>query len=242
MSSIAHTKNPRGSRQDLEEHLRNVADAAERYCASFGGASIGRYAGLLHHIGKYDPAFQQYLLNAERNPAKGMRGPDHKGAGTVLAQTVESGGLMAFLINGHHGGLAARSDLKTTIRERMTNKPVQDAIATAKRTIPELQAIPRALIPAHICTGLEREFFARIVFSALVDADFLDTEQHFNARKRPERANGWPMADLWERFTASYVQAFVDAPKSSLNAIRAEVYQNCLDAASLPPGFFRLDR
>lgn len=240
MSSIAHTKNPQGKRQDLEEHLRNVADAAERYCASFGGAVIGRLAGLLHDIGKYDPAFQQYLLNAEQNPAKGMRGPDHKGAGTVLAQTVETGGLLAFLVNGHHGGLAARSDLKTTIRERMTNKPVQDAIATAKRIIPELQAFPHDLIPPHICSNLEREFFVRMVFSALVDADFLDTEQHFNGGKRAERANQWLIADLWERFTTSYQQAFVDAPKSGLNAIRAEVYQNCLDAAGLSPGFFRL--
>lgn len=117
MSSIAHTKNLQGKRQDLEEHLRNVAEAAERYCSSFGGADIGRLAGLLHDIGKYDPAFQQYLLNAEQNPAKGMRGPDHKGAGTVVAFEAETKGLLAFLINGHHGGLAARSDLKTTIRE-----------------------------------------------------------------------------------------------------------------------------
>jgi CRISPR-associated endonuclease/helicase Cas3 len=240
MSSIAHTRNLQGKRQDLEEHLRNVAGAAERYCASFGGATIGRLAGLLHDIGKYDPAFQQYLLNAEQHPTKGMRGPDHKGAGTVLAQTVEAKGLLAFLINGHHGGLAARSDLKTTILERRANKAVQDAIATAKRTIPELQAIPRDLVPAHIRTSLELEFFVRMVFSALVDADFLDTEQHFNGGKRAARANQWPLADLWERFSASYGRAFADAPKSGLNAIRAEVYQHCLNAADLPPGFFRL--
>ena len=43
MSSIAHTKNPQGKRQDLEEHLRNVAEAAERYCASFGGATLARF-------------------------------------------------------------------------------------------------------------------------------------------------------------------------------------------------------
>lgn len=240
MSSIAHTKNPQGQRQDLEEHLRNVADAAERYSAAFGGETFARFAGLLHDIGKYDPAFQQYLLDAERNPGKHTRGPDHKGAGTVLAQAAGAGGLLAFLINGHHGGLAARSDLKTTIRERMANQAVQDAIATARRTIPELQAIPLDLIPAHICSELERELFVRMVFSALVDADFLDTEQHFNGGKRPERANQWPISSLWERFTASYQQAFADAPKSSLNAIRSEVYQNCLKAAELPPGFFRL--
>jgi CRISPR-associated endonuclease/helicase Cas3 len=240
MTSIAHTKNSQGKRQDLEEHLRNVADAAGQYCASFGGATFARYAGLLHDIGKYDPAFQQYLLNAEQNPAKGMRGPDHKGAGTVLAQTVEAKGLLAFLINGHHGGLAARSDLKTTIRERMANKPVQNAIDTAKRTIPELQAIPCYLLPTHIRTELEQEFFARMSFSALVDADFLDTEQHFNAGRRPERDNHWHISDLWERFSTSYQKLFEYVPQNNLNSIRTEVYQDCLKAANLPPGFFRL--
>ena len=240
MSSIAHTKNLYGKRQDLEEHLRNVAGATERYCAPFGGATIGRITGLLHDIGKYDPAFQQYLLNAEQNPARGMRGPDHKGAGTVLAHTLEAKGLLAFLINGHHGGLAARSDLRTTILERRTNKAVLDAIATAKRTIPELQSIPPDLIPAQFRTPLELELFVRMVFSALVDADFLDTEQHFNGGKTAARANHWPLADLWERFSVSYRQAFADAPESRLNAIRTEVYQYCLKAASLPPGFFRL--
>lgn len=240
MSSIAHTKNLQGKRQGLEEHLRNVADATERYSASFGGAAMGRLAGLLHDIGKYDPAFQQYLLNAEQNPAKGVRGPDHKGAGAVLAQTLEARGLLAFLINGHHGGLAARSDLKTTILERRANKAVQDAMATAKRTIPELSAIPHDLIPTHCSTALEQEFFVRMVFSALVDADFLDTEQHFIGGKRAERANHWLIADLWKRFSATYTQAFADAPKTSLNTIRTEVYQHCLNAAHLPPGFFRL--
>jgi CRISPR-associated endonuclease/helicase Cas3 len=240
MSSIAHTKNSLGKRQGLEEHLRNVADMAEQYCASFDGATFARFAGLLHDIGKFDPAFQQYLLTAEQNPAKRMRGPDHKGAGAVLALSAEARGLLAFLINGHHGGLAARTDLKAIIKERMVNASVRDAIATARHVIPELQAIPRHLIPTQMQTELEQELFVRMAFSALVDADFLDTEQHFNAGARPERANHWPVAKLWDRFAASYQQSFADAPKSDLNAIRVEVYQDCLEAANLPPGFFRL--
>src|SRR5690242_3665558 len=114
MSNIAHTKNLLGKRQNLEEHLRNVADAAGRYSASFGSKAFAHYAGLMHDIGKYDPAFQQYLLNAEQNPAKGMRGPDHKGAGTVLAQTVEARGLLAFLflLTGIMEGLQPGPTLK----------------------------------------------------------------------------------------------------------------------------------
>ena len=240
MRNIAHTSNRLGKRQNLLEHLRNVADAAARYCAAFGGEKFARYAGLLHDIGKYDPAFQQYLLNAERNLTKHSRGPDHKGAGTVLAATSEIEGLLAFLVAGHHGGLPSQSDLPAAIREHMARKPAQDAIVTAKNTIPELQAIPKQLIPSHIRSELEKEFFTRMAFSALVDADFLDTEQHFNAGKRPERENLWTLADLWKQFAAWYQQQFAHVERSTLNIIRAEVYQDCLATANQKPGFFRL--
>src|SRR2546428_2781959 len=240
MINIAHTKNSLGKRQGLEEHLSNVADAAAQYSAAFDGEKFARYAGLLHDIGKYDPAFQQYLLNAEQNPTGHVRGPDHKRAGAVLAAFTELESLLALLIIGHHGGLPARSDFTVDIRGHIAEKVVQDTIATAKSVLPELQTIPGDLLPVYMRTELERELFTRMAFSALVDADFLDTEQHFNAGKRPERANHWRVADLWHTFEAAYRQKFAGAERSSLNTIRAEVYQSCLQAAGLPPGFFRL--
>lgn len=240
MTIIAHTKNALGQRQDLEEHLRHVADAAKRSCSPFGGETFAYYAGLLHDIGKCDPAFQHYLLNAEQHPAQRTRGPDHKGAGAVLASQAEATGFLASLINGHHGGLVARADLKAKVREGMTTPAVKHAIATAQRMIPELQTLPHQFVPAHIRTPLEHELFVRMAFSGLVDADFLDTEQHFLGGKRAEREGDWPLSTLQERFHAFYQDAFADAPQSSLNTIRQEVYRLCLDAAMLPPGFFRL--
>jgi CRISPR-associated endonuclease/helicase Cas3 len=240
MNYIAHTSNPLGKRQDLLEHLRNVADTAAQYCTSFECVQFARYAGLLHDIGKYDPAFQQYLLNAERNPTKRLKGPDHKGAGTVVAYQTDMEGLLAFLISGHHGGLPSLSALKSIIREHLTRQATQDAIVTAKNTIPELQALPKQFVPAHIRSELEKEFLARMVFSALVDADFLDTEQHFNAGRRLERDNVWTLRELWLQFATWYHQKFATISPSTLNTIRAEVYRHCLSAAKQTPGFFRL--
>ena len=240
MTYIAHTKNSLGKRQGLEEHLRNVADAAAQYSAAFGGEGFARYAGLLHDIGKYDPAFQQYLLKAEQNPTGRLRGPDHKKAGAALAAMTELESLLALLIAGHHGGLPARSDFTVDIREHIAEKVVQDAITTAKSTLSELKSIPQDLLPVRMRTELERELFTRMAFSALVDADFLDTEQHFHAGTRPERDNHWRLADLWNTFETAYEQKFAGVERSSLNTIRSEVYQSCLQAASLPPGFFRL--
>jgi CRISPR-associated endonuclease/helicase Cas3 len=240
MINIAHTKNSLGKRQGLEEHLRNVANAAARYSEAFGGEEFARCAGLLHDIGKYDPAFQQYLLNAEQNPTQRLRGPDHKGAGAVLAEKFERKGSLAGIIFGHHGGIQSSAKLQTHIHEHRMKKPAQDAIVTAQRMFPELLTPPGRIIPTYVRSALELEFFTRMAFSALVDADFLDTEKHFNAGRRPERDNHWRVVDLWNRFEAAYRQKFTGAERSLLNTTRAEVYQSCLSAASLPPGFFRL--
>src|SRR5437899_2335505 len=146
MINIAHTKNSLGKRQGLEEHLRNVADATARYSEVFGGEEFARYAGLLHDIGKYDPAFQEYLLIAEQNPGKRMRGPDHKGAGAVLAETFERKGSLAGIVFGHHGGIPSSAKLQTHIREHRTKKPAQDAIITAQKKFPELQTSPHCAV------------------------------------------------------------------------------------------------
>jgi len=240
MKNIAHTKNVAGERQGLEEHLHNVAETAARFSAAFGGETFARYAGLLHDIGKYAPEFQQYLLQAENNPRQGMKGPDHKSAGAVFAASIERTGALSGILFGHHGGVPDYARLQTTIRERRAKKSVQDAITTAKEVFPELRVAPEKICPSYVHSALEREFFTRMAFSALVDADFLDTEQHFNAGKRPERTHTWSITDLWHAFETSYKNKFANAEQSSLNSIRAEVYQHCMKAAHLPPGFFRL--
>ncbi len=240
MRNIAHTKNSLGKQQGLEEHLLNVAKLARQYSTVFGGEIFAYYAGLAHDIGKYDPAFQRYLLDAEKNQGVRQRGPDHKSAGAVLAERFEKRGVLSSILFGHHGGLRDHSELQTTIRDRQEKKTIQDAITTAKEHFPELQNPPQKLFPAYVHSALELEFFARMTFSALVDADFLDTEQHFNAGERPERSNRWSVESLWHTFEAAYQRKFANAEQTTLNTIRGAVYRQCLNAATLPPGFFRL--
>ncbi len=240
MQNIAHTKNEVGVRQGLEEHLTNVAKMAEEYSRAFRGEKFAYYAGLLHDIGKYNPAFQHYLLEAEQNPLQRMRGPDHKSAGAVFGEKFEDRGALSGVLFGHHGGIPDAGKLQSVILDGETNKVIQNAILSAQEKFPELQTPPGKLFPSYVTSCRDMEFFARMVFSSLVDADFLDTEQHFNAGQKTERVHPWSITDLWQMFVTSYKDKFAHAKPTQLNTIRAEVYQHCLNAAHLPPGFFRL--
>src|SRR5260370_4663602 len=210
------------------------------YGSPLGAVTLARSAGLLHDIGKYNPAFQQYLLEAECNPSKKQKSVDHKGAGTLLGTFIDSNGFLSLMIAGHHGGLPSMADLKTTIRGKAAERAILEAIATARDSLPELQTLSQDLIPANIATDIEREFFTRMAFSALVDADFLDTEQHFNAGKAMLRNNAVPIADVLLQFQNWYQQRFAGVGQSTLNNLRTEVYQHSLEPAEQLHAIFRL--
>ncbi|HLZ22739.1 MAG TPA: CRISPR-associated helicase Cas3' [Ktedonobacterales bacterium] len=237
--AIAHTKNLQGVRQGLVDHLTQVATLAADFADAFQARDLGRLAGLLHDIGKFNPAFQQYLFDAEANPNVHHRGPDHKGAGAVDAVTLRCEPL-AFLIAGHHGGLPSSADLKTNLLPTWKAAPaVPAAIAAACRSLPTLDpAIPQPAIP-DIRDPYAAEMFLRMLFSALVDADFLDTERHFSGTMATRRTGAPGLDVLWERFGV-YQAATSGRHGDRVNQARHLVYQRCLSAAELAPGFFRL--
>ena len=78
-----------------------------------------------------------------------------------------------------------------------------------------------------------------MIFSALVDADYLDTEKHFNQGKAETRAHQPNLEALWERFQARHHRVAQGA-SGPVNQVRAEVYHSCLSAAERPTGIFRL--
>ncbi len=100
----------------------------------------------------------------------------------------------------------------------------------------------RVPLPGHLRTDRHADLWVRLLFSALVDADFLDTEAHFHAERADKRGAESELAELWRRFEVFHrdqMSALLD-PNSPVNRVRAEVYQACCDAAPLPSGFFRL--
>ena len=228
----AHSANGDGRWHSLEEHLRAVAELAKEFSRPFGGEEFAYYAGLWHDLGKFDPEFQRYLAG-ERS-----RGPDHKGAGTMLAkQHLGPGGL---IIQGHHGGLRANRHLQGWLEEKATAKAAIAALESARQAIPELEPSQQIKIPEFMRRDrLKQELWLRMIFSALVDADYLDTEQHFNPGRPETRASHPTVEQLWERFQIRHREATRGA-SGPVNQVRSEVYDSCLAAAERTTGIFRL--
>ena len=241
---IGHSARPpeQPDTQSLYDHLRGVAKLAAEFAEPFGSEAFAEWLGWWHDAGKVAPDVQAYL----RGETDRKQGPDHSSAGMLEAWDVFDP--LAVNIAGHHGGLADGSDLK----ERVTWKGEEERVvrareqaATTLRSIapaPDLHALP-----AFLSGGTEKDrkrraaFWLRMLHSALIDADSLDTEAHFAPSKADVRGRAAPpLETLQERLEAEQAALIADAKPTDVNRVRADIYKACLDAAQRPPGFFSL--
>jgi CRISPR-associated endonuclease/helicase Cas3 len=213
--AIAHSANHEGNRHDLVQHLRSVAETASRFADPLDAAALAYYAGLWHDLGKYHPDFQAYLARCEEKPQARGHGPDHKAAGAHFAAT-HGNPLASLLIQGHHGGLRGRAQYQPWLDEKLASGAPEQALELARRDIPDLEPGQPYLPPDFIRNdALAAEMFLRLAFSALVDADFLDTERHFNAAQAESRTSDLGLDALWQRFEAN--QAVLMRPRRRLS-------------------------
>lgn len=243
----AHTP-PKGSDRwhSLREHLSNVANLARTYAAKFQAGELGYYAGLWHDLGKYNPKFQDYLKQCNAASATGtqqrIRGPRHAVHGAILA--AELCPPLAGIIYGHHAGLPNFVDLKNEVSSKNPTwrESYQQALQFACEDLGEIiSAIDsRSTLRYAPTTKLGGELFLRMLFSCLVDADYLDTEEHFEGYSRARI--GTSVVELWTTFE-QHRQQFLETVSdraTSVNQVRDQVYQACFNAAEQAPGVFRL--
>ena len=233
----AHTPNEKKEWHYLDSHLKEVARLANQFADKFGAGELAKWIGLWHDLGKANPEFQSYLHRCINEPERKHRGPDHKGAGAMLAnRNLEP---LSFPIAGHHGGLMNFSDLKTWLSERTNALHIQEVLQKLPGQGFHLSPSSALRPPFFITDSFDAEFFIRMLFSALVDADFLDTEDHFNPDNKAKRGNFPSLSDLWQRFHRDQ-DKITGKSDDQLNIIRNDVYLDCVKAAELPHGFFRL--
>jgi len=229
--------------EPLAHHLAAVGSTAARFAAPFGWAGLAEAAGRLHDIGKCSTEYQNYI----RLPrAEGRKGPDHSTAGAREAARLYPGfsRLLSFIIAGHHAGLADGEQLEGRMSsETYAIKTYADWRAHTG-DLPRLSDFKPTTLAAgpspHL--GFSMAFLTRMLFSCLVDADFLETEA-FYARangENVERGGFNSIAELRTKLRTHMAEKTARAESSELNVLRTQVLRHAIDKAAMSPGLFTL--
>ncbi len=142
----------------------------------------------------------------------------------------------AMCVSGHHAGLAdcgTKNDLTDSFMARINHARkggIEDCSAWREELPTEIPKINRGL------TGLSSFFYTKMLFSALTDADWLDTEAYFN--NRPVATAEIDLEELtWKLDT--YVSRWGD-PKTDLNRRRCKIRQAAVEHKENSPGLFSM--
>ena len=231
-------KSDKSDWQLLSDHLKKVGSIAAENARYFDASILAKNAGLLHDLGKYTEAFQKRLEGGIR--------VDHATAGAqiVVKKWGNFGKVLAYIIAGHHTGLANGIDSgkdRSTLDDRL------------KKTIPELDrawgeeiALPDQLsFPSFKPTGFQTAFLIRMLFSCLVDADFIDTEKFYQELEgnQKKRGNHPPLKKLQQTLNSHLEDLrnnVVSNSSGTVNELRQEVLDYSRQQALLSPGLFSL--
>ena len=236
MEYIAHRDGKRV--QTMKEHLIGTAELASRFAESFGKSDWGYCCGILHDIGKYSLAFQEKIKN---NSDKRV---DHSTAGAQVC--FEKGGMygfMSYCIAGHHSGLpdhGSSSDAENapTLEGRKRKRLEDYSAFKGEIKIPEIRTLPFDPLKESD-PDFSLSVFIRMLYSCLVDADFLDTES-FMKNGQTLREAGEAISVLLERLKDYVADWLQNEDKDTVNGRRTEILRHCFDKGLRERGIFQL--
>ena len=260
----------------LEAHLAAVGERAALNAERFGPA-WALLAGLWHDLGKYRPGFQTYIRQTADAHIEGKlptrSDKSHSAAGALhalesLRRRYGANGervarLLAYVIAGHHAGLA---DWTAGLDTRLlgtgapdSQREYTEALGACQAAAPHLLALPESFeldsavrsIPgvlpgAEGVNPLAWSLWVRMLFSALVDADFLDTEAYMNGAKAVARDRFAPIGDYLAQLDAALARmseqvAASHRAEDPVMQARNAVLQRCREQALCAPGVFSLE-
>jgi len=230
----------------LKEHLTDTAQKAAEFASEFNNKDWAELTGYLHDLGKYHPDWQKYIrketgyYNEEAHIEGYGNRPNHSGAGAVYVfekfKNSPMAKAIAYVIAGHHSGLpdwAGHLDKRLDEEKESLNK-IREVIE-AKQFFET--PIPNSTPPFYKNNKADKEqihLWIRMLFSCLVDADFLDTEKYMEEK---ERGGYLSLDELKKRFD-EYME--LKKSDSDINRKRNEILKQCREKAKLEPGFFSL--
>ncbi len=230
---ISHINN-KGELQDNDEHQRAVAELAGKFADEFYMGDWARAAGLLHDKGKEKNDFQNFIKR-ESGYSKDVppyNDKTHAYVGALLARNFcpKCGNLLTNMIAGHHRGLYNYTDL-----ENVLNRGIPPEV---DKNIDKVElSLPCSV--KEFLTKKNYHHLVRMLYSCLVDADYLDTERFMNADVSVLRG-GKSLGELLPLLEKRLREISAAAPKTDMNRLRAKVQECCRQGSNLPKGVYSL--
>lgn len=220
---LAHTLPDSDRVEYLADHLMKTAELAEQFAAPFHGEAVAKQTAMLHDIGKYGNSYQKRIRGANLQV-------DHSTAGALEANKLKNIPA-AFCIAGHHAGLpdlGTRVDVSKTLYARLKSIPGRD-IDNYDDYRKEIQIPPAETPRCFVSDFLTAFFYTHMLYSCLVDADWLDTEA-FMSNGQVQREIGEPLDALSQKLD-TYVEPWWN-PSKEINRRRCQILRHLLDVGT----------
>ena len=243
--------------QTLEDHLNGVASLCSSFAKKIKSEELGNLLGLSHDIGKESQDFQNYLLRENSLPCDFELANKYKSHAIPGARSISSLGLPGFatqiltnIICGHHMGLLNKTVSKKYKKDDprfllkyldkndyWEERDVKSSLSFAEK-IKNIQDLPIKLEKGK--RGFQSAFYTKMMYSCLVDADFLDTERFLDTKKYIKRAKYNTISKINKTFDDNMKSFIAKAKNTEINRYRNEMRCLVEDKANLPTGFFKL--
>lgn len=231
---ISHIKGEPGnwSIQSNDKHQQGVAELAAKFADTFDMGEWGRVLGLLHDKGKEKKAFQQHIMKESGySPEIKVEGePSHAYVGGLIAGKLfpQASLILSNIIMGHHRGLYDDGDWKELLKQEIPGEV----------SIPDVKA--RLSAPSRQLAKEDFHHLVRMLYSCLVDADYLDTESFMAPEQAELRGSKATMSELCSKLETHLEQLSNGAPDTEVNRIRRFVQQCCKEKSDGPVDFYSL--
>lgn len=223
-SSLAHITEDGTCAQTVKEHLEGTAQLSAEFAKVFGCEEWGYCCGMLHDIGKYSDAFQKHIRGAECRV-------DHATAGAQLCRDLKGlYVLLAYCIAGHHAGLPDTGAISDDGRCKSMMGRLKKKIEPYDKFRNEIEIPSLKTLPFNSgYRGGEKDsafifsMLIRMLFSSLVDADYLDTEKFMQQGNIVVRNKGQSMDSLLKK-AMRYVKGWLQSSETdTVNGRRTEI-------------------